>query len=468
MHSYLMPNTAKIRGSLPFLGYLAALFIYIAGNHFLFTIAEYHLRVTYYVVLWGFLSITYLFLISHLENNPIFLRFFRLTGIKRLLLLLLIAFLLRAVMLVLPPTLSTDIFFAMERSRHMLNGDTLYRDFEVNKPPAYVYMLYLMGAVMGVGDIQFRLFFVFVDVLVAFMVYNLGGILLEEKMTLRATLAYALLPLSAVEVGYSGHYDPVPTFFVLLSVYLFFRKKYRWIEHSSISLGIAFALKLFPVVLLPLFMISLKTNRSRMKYLLLFSLPMVLSLLPVVILTPHEFLGYILNEQATGCSWNSITCAITVIIGTEYQKKIEYFMLSITALSLLYLYFLFKRGWKVEYGWGVLISYLTVWMIFWNGTFLSMYLIPAPLALFISLIISGYIIIHIMPRHILPHLSGNTDHILINGLLFSAATVILGFNRLHSWYFLWLMPIALLHRDKRIFFGFLLLMTFFQPVGIDI
>ena len=469
-----MPGAEKMRGLLPFTVYLAALFTYIAGNHYLMDIPGYQRRVAFYLMLWSGLAFSYLFLIARqeklgkLEKNPIFIRLMMLSRERQFIILLCAAFLIRASMLVLHPTLSSDIFFAMERSRHMLDGDTPYRDFEVNKPPAYAYMLYLMGLTMGVGDVQFRLFFIAVDMLVLFMVFRLAGLLLQKRDAFRAAWAYALLPLAAVDIGYSGHYDPVPTFFVLAALFLFLTRKGRWLELSSLSLGTAFALKLFPVVLLPFFLIKLKGNKRRAEYFLLFSLPMTLSLLPVLFITPHEFLNYVFNEQATGCSWNSISAAIIFMVGEGYQKEVEHIVLGITGLVLLYLYYLFRKGWRPEYGWAALLVYLISWFSLWLAAALNALFLPAAAALMIALIIIGFFAGRIMPEYILPRLKGDIDPPLLNALLFSATLIILGFNRLHSWYFLWLMPLAFLHRDRRVFYAYILLMILFQPVGIDI
>src|SRR5882762_5541671 len=90
---------------------------------------------------------------------------------------------------------------------------------------------------------------------VAFVVCELAIILvlldlLRRKQAAHLVLAFAWNPLLAVEVAGSGHIDIVGALLLLVSAVALVR---RWRATAAVGLGLAIAVKLLPVVLLPLY-----------------------------------------------------------------------------------------------------------------------------------------------------------------------------------------------------------------------
>ena len=90
---------------------------------------------------------------------------------------------------------------------------------------------------------------------VAFVVCELAIILvlldlLRRKQGAHLVLAFAWNPLLAIEVAGSGHVDIVGALLLLVSAAALVR---RWRATAAVALGLAIAVKLLPVVLLPLY-----------------------------------------------------------------------------------------------------------------------------------------------------------------------------------------------------------------------
>ena len=89
--------------------------------------------------------------------------------------------------------------------------------------------------------------FVICDFAIAFV---LLGILRRNRQGAHLVLAYAWNPLLALEVAGSGHLDILGALLLLVSVAALER---RWRTIASVGLGLAIAVKLLPIVLIPLY-----------------------------------------------------------------------------------------------------------------------------------------------------------------------------------------------------------------------
>ena len=90
---------------------------------------------------------------------------------------------------------------------------------------------------------------------IAFVVCEIGIVLvlldlLRRKQRAHLVLVFAWNPLLAIEVAGSGHIDIVGALFLLISVAALER---RWRTIAAVGLGLATAVKLLPIVLLPLY-----------------------------------------------------------------------------------------------------------------------------------------------------------------------------------------------------------------------
>lgn len=121
----------------------------------------------------------------------------------------------------------------------------------------------------------FKLPYLFIDVGLAFL---LMGLFDEPK---KKRLAFALWMLNPVAIYVTfmvGQFDLLPTFFAVLSLSLFKKKKWYW---SSFSLGIAASYKMYPLFFLPpLIFLASDKARERIKLLLVGLLPFVFFIAP--------------------------------------------------------------------------------------------------------------------------------------------------------------------------------------------
>lgn len=147
-------------------------------------------------------------------------------------------------------------------------------------------------------------------------------------------------PISIYLIYILGNFDIIPTFFTVLSFY-FLRNKKQLLAYLSI--GIAIALKIYPIIFLPfLFFYDKKNIIKNTKYAIFSLIPLILSILPFI------------NQKSF---YNSF-------IGSGLTQKIlEYKIMNIPVFPILFLvilinYFFSKSKDKFE------IAILQIFLIF--------------------------------------------------------------------------------------------------------
>ncbi len=128
---------------------------------------------------------------------------------------------------------------------------------------------------------------------------DLGLVALLARMGARRGLGvlpawlYALHPVSILVTGFHGQFDAAALLCVLLAVY--WRESER-LDRSALALAGGIALKSFPVLLLPFFLLSLAGTRARLRFLALATLPVAALLVPFALddasALRRELLGY--------------------------------------------------------------------------------------------------------------------------------------------------------------------------------
>jgi hypothetical protein len=116
-----------------------------------------------------------------------------------------------------------------------------------------------------------KLPYLFFDLAISLIIYRLTS----SRFT---SLLWLFNPVSLYSVYILANFDVIPVFFTILSLYFLTKNRNHW---SALSLGIAIALKAYPVMFLPFFIFhkNLKT-KNRLVYLFLSLLPLILSTLP--------------------------------------------------------------------------------------------------------------------------------------------------------------------------------------------
>jgi hypothetical protein len=128
-----------------------------------------------------------------------------------------------------------------------------------------------------------------------------------------AGLLYAINPISAVTVGISGHYDPWPVIFALGGVWLLLRNR---LAGASFLLGVGFALKLFPVVLIPWVLLAERSWPKRIGLAIVFAIPMAVAWVPILLNNP-EAISFYLDYQGAWEPKGGIAFGLVVILGIE-------------------------------------------------------------------------------------------------------------------------------------------------------
>jgi hypothetical protein len=362
--------------------------------------------------------------------------------------------------------MSSDLELAyVFRSQLMLDGKIPYRDFAVNKPPMFAYMLYAMGLCFGAGQVQFRIFFSFVDSLIPIVIYLIGSHAWGRKFGIVAALSYAFCPINFLEIGLEGHYDCIPVLFVTIS-YLFLLKKRPFL--SGMSLGLAFAFKIYPIVLLPFFLMWFKTIKHRAFFFCGFPIPMILSTIPIFIVYPSGLFDYLSYQTVEWQAWGLISGPFVRFFGkTVFGIHIPMAVLFIFLFFILLLFYSTSIKKKPFTIWVKLIIFILIFMeILWVLQFFDHWLHKVVIALLLVISIVFLIIIYFpVSRYIDPLLAFSIkqeDELLIQSVI-AILLLIFGSIQAHSWYFLWVLPFVFLIRTEKMKWFFLILLLTIHP-----
>jgi hypothetical protein len=163
--------------------------------------------------------------------------------------------------------------------------------------------------------------YIFFDLCIGYLLYKIYN---------QKTMLYWLFnPFSLYLIYILGNFDIVPVFF---SVLAFFLLKKNQSNLAFVSLGIAFALKVYPLLIFPFLLFYKKSNiKIVIKNILFFLLPAIISVVPYIFNT--AFLSSISGSGLT-------------------QKILEFKMLNIPVYPVIYLvtlaYYFFSKNKKFE------------------------------------------------------------------------------------------------------------------------
>jgi hypothetical protein len=139
--------------------------------------------------------------------------------------------------------------------------------------------------------------------------FDLGSVILVYTIAQRfsprrrATRAGALFAASFIlAYGASGWYEPVPLFFLLLTLYLTLRDRYAW---SAVTAAVGLMTKIVPILIVPVALQRLSGWRRRAGYLALVAALSIGLLLPFVI-TGKDYVLAFVRATLNRPSWLSI------------------------------------------------------------------------------------------------------------------------------------------------------------------
>ncbi len=236
-------------------------------------------------------------------------KLFSLGGLKVSILFFLIALILHIPFLLQEPLLSQDIMRISIRGESMLDGSVPYRDFDVNKPPLYVWMVGAISYLFGPTETPFRVIFSIINSTVPVLLLWIGRCAPERgKMYVSrlpeitwngSAVAYMLWPVALLEVGLAGHFDPVVVVLSLIGFGMFLRRRYVL---SGLFLGAGMALKIYPLFIVPAIVLAIERWPDRFKHLGAFLAVPIIASIPIIMVDPSLIFDYLI--QQTG-GWGS-------------------------------------------------------------------------------------------------------------------------------------------------------------------
>ena len=215
---------------------------------------------------------------------------------RRLALVLLVAALVRLLPILFADRVTADVLRYQKVATHVL--DVSWNPYEA--PRLYPYPPVWVVVEAGSEWLARRFAWNFaVLVKLPVLLADLGLVALLARMGasrglgMRAAWLFALHPVSILVTGFHGQFDAAALLCLLLAV--FWLEGHR-LDLSALALAGGVALKSFPVLLLPFFVLSLAGTRARLRYLALATLPVAALLLPFAFdnasALRRELLGY--------------------------------------------------------------------------------------------------------------------------------------------------------------------------------
>ncbi len=148
-------------------------------------------------------------------------------------------------------------------------GVLLYRvDPQFNHPPSMIHVLHFLSWLASSTGLPFSFWLRFPGILAdtgnLWIVWKLAGERAHQRSVFWPLVLLAGAPALILISGFHGNTDSVVIFFVLLSIYLIERGASAW--SAGAALGLAFCVKVFPVIVVPVILLSLSGWGRKIKF----------------------------------------------------------------------------------------------------------------------------------------------------------------------------------------------------------
>ena len=247
-------------------------------------------------------------------NSVLSRKLWSLGALKLSILFFLIALVLHIPFLLQEPLLSQDIMRITIRGESILDGSVPYRDFDVNKPPLYIWMVGAISYLFGPTDTSFRVIFSITNSAIPVLLLWIGRCApargkryvsrLPEITWNSAAVAYMLWPVALLEVGLAGHFDPIVVALSLIGFGMFLRNRYVL---SGLFLGAGMALKIYPLFIVPAVVLSMERWPDRFKHLGAFLAVPIIASIPILMVDPSLMFDYLVRQTGGWGSAMSVT-----------------------------------------------------------------------------------------------------------------------------------------------------------------
>jgi uncharacterized membrane protein len=215
----------------------------------------------------------------------------------------------------------TDSPRCFKASLHLIQGQVPYRDFKMEYPPGalipFVAPRLLMFGRQNDLPLYQRLF-VLQNALLVFAIALLVGKIADAlgKTEQEGTAALLMFgSFSLITVPYlPWRFDPFPTFFTVAALLASLKRRPAW---AGASLGLAIAVKLYPVAIVPIFALyhSRRETKSELRP---FAAGLVLSIAlifaPLLVIAPKEISAFLSYHAARGLQMESLGAGLLMLL----------------------------------------------------------------------------------------------------------------------------------------------------------
>lgn len=226
-------------------GMQKAILLYSCGFFLLLLLGSYQV---FYLFGWTALSFGYLLLFKYAKNLA--LHDSRVGTKAYIILLLVLSLLLRSAFLLHPLQFSHDMESYLLSVKLWTQGGTPFSDEGAgNAYPPLAYLFWLAVFRISPTIAAMKSSFILADSLIPLVLFYLSKKLSPGINPYASSLLYAINPLSLIEVGWSGHFDVLPSITVLISLYLLYDGR---MALSGFFLAAGMLFKWYPLFILPL------------------------------------------------------------------------------------------------------------------------------------------------------------------------------------------------------------------------
>jgi hypothetical protein len=191
-----------------------------------------------------------------------------------------LAILIRLIFIATTEHISLDALWYVDYGKFMHRGAVPYTGFYFPYPPVFAYFIYIITTIFQ-GVEGFRLFAIMMDAAVLVVLWKLIQQEVGAKWASTATMAYAFLPISVIESGWNGHFEPLVSLLILLAVWFSIKQK---CSISGVFLGLAIATKVYPIVVVPILFVFIKGWKNRLWFILSAAFSIALTFAPLLLL----------------------------------------------------------------------------------------------------------------------------------------------------------------------------------------
>lgn len=200
--------------------------------------------------------------------------------------------LIRSIFIGMTHHISLDALWYVDFGKFMQMGVIPYFGFYFPYPPVFAYFIYIIAGFFS-GVEGFRLFAIMMDAAILVVLWKLVHQEVGPKWASTAAIAYAFLPISVIESGWNGHFEPLANLLLLLALWFLLQKKYYG---SGVLLGLATATKIYPIVVFPILFAYIKGWKNRIVFTISTLVAGALTFAPLILIS------WIYSPAGTGSS----------------------------------------------------------------------------------------------------------------------------------------------------------------------